>query len=52
MSTQETGAMDLSRHHQPQGLSDRLAVGGTGIPQRLPLVTDDGSTKGVPPRTR
>ena len=26
MSTQETGAIDLSRHHQPQGLSDRLAL--------------------------
>jgi ubiquinol oxidase len=26
MSTQETGAIDLSRHHQPQGLSDRLAA--------------------------
>ncbi len=25
MSTQETGAIDPSRHHQPQGLSDRLA---------------------------
>jgi ubiquinol oxidase len=26
MSTQETGTIDLSRHHQPQDLSDRLAV--------------------------
>lgn len=26
MSTQETGAIDYSRHHQPQGLSDRLAL--------------------------
>jgi len=26
MSTQETGAIDLSRHHQPQGVSDRLAA--------------------------
>ncbi len=26
MSTQETGAIDFSRHHQPQGLSDRLAL--------------------------
>ena len=26
MSTQETGAIELSRHHQPQGLSDRLAL--------------------------
>ncbi len=26
MSTQETGAIDLSRHHQPQGLSDHLAT--------------------------
>ncbi len=26
MSAQETGAIDLSRHHQPQGLSDRLAA--------------------------
>lgn len=26
MSTQETGAIDLSRHHHPQGLSDRLAA--------------------------
>ena len=27
MSTQETGAIDLSRHHQPQNLSDRIALG-------------------------
>ena len=27
MSTQETGAIDLSRHHQPQGLSDHIALG-------------------------
>ena len=26
MSTTESGAIDLSRHHQPQGLSDRLAL--------------------------
>ncbi len=26
MSTQETDAIDPSRHHQPQGLSDRLAL--------------------------
>ena len=26
MSTQETGTIDLSRHHQPQDLSDRLAL--------------------------
>ena len=26
MSTQETGAIDLSRHYQPQDLSDRLAL--------------------------
>ncbi len=27
MSTMETGAVDLSRHHKPQNLSDRLALG-------------------------
>ena len=27
MSTQETGAIDFSRHHQPQNLSDRIALG-------------------------
>ncbi len=26
MSTQETGAIDFSRHHQPQNLSDRIAL--------------------------
>jgi len=26
MSTQETGTIDLSRHHQPQGLSDHFAA--------------------------
>ena len=27
MSTHETGAIDFSRHHQPQNLSDRIALG-------------------------
>ena len=27
MSTMETGAVDLSRHHQPRNLSDRFALG-------------------------
>ena len=26
MSTHETGTIELSRHHLPQGLSDRIAV--------------------------
>ena len=37
MSTQETGAIDLSRHHQPQGLSDRLALAFVKV---LRLVAD------------
>ena len=37
MSTQKTSAIDLSRHHQPQGLSDRLALAFVKV---LRLVAD------------